>query len=78
MYSPNGHAKRHDLGSRYGEIGISAVAAVLHWRGGGNWNSGTTSSEERGTDAIQKADRMGNGGRMRGSCDTLRQSGSLQ
>ena len=34
MYSPNDQARKPDLGSRYGEIGISAVAAALHYRSG--------------------------------------------
>lgn len=34
MYRPNDQAKKPDLGSRYGEIGISAVAAALNHRSG--------------------------------------------
>jgi hypothetical protein len=34
MYRPNDHARKLDLRSRYGEIGISAVAAALHYRSG--------------------------------------------
>jgi hypothetical protein len=34
MYSPNDEARNPDLGSRYGEIGICAVAAALRYRSG--------------------------------------------
>jgi hypothetical protein len=34
MYSPNDEARNPDLRSRYGEIGICAVAAALRYRSG--------------------------------------------
>jgi len=67
MYGPNDQARKPDLGSRYGEIGISAVAAALHYRSGTKIGAVGQRQEKRGTDAIQKSDRMGNGGEMRGS-----------
>jgi hypothetical protein len=65
MYRPNDQARKPDLGSRYDEIGISAVAAALHYRNG--VKIGHVKQRSGGTDAIQKSDRMGNSGQMRGS-----------
>ena len=55
MYRPHDQARKPGLGSRYGEIGISAVAAALRYRSG--MKSGAVRqrrAEERGTDAIQR------------------------
>ena len=68
MYRPHDQARKPDLGSRYGEIGISAVTAALRYRSG--MKSGAVRqrrAEERGTDAIQESGRMGNSRQMRGS-----------
>jgi hypothetical protein len=49
MYRPNDHARKLDLRSRYGEIGISAVAAALHYRSGVKIGAvGPRRAEERG------------------------------
>jgi hypothetical protein len=65
----NDQARKPDLGSRYGEIGISAVAAALHYKYGMKIGPvGQRRAERMGrTDAIQKSDGMGNSCQMRSS-----------
>jgi hypothetical protein len=61
-------ARMPDLGSRYGEIGISAVAAALHYRSGMEIGvGGQRAKRSGGRDAIQKSNRMGSSGQVGGS-----------
>jgi hypothetical protein len=68
MYKSD-QARKPDLGSRYGEIGISAVAAALHYRS--EMEIGVVGQRRAkrsgGRDAIQKSNRMGNSGQVGGS-----------
>ena len=67
MDRSNDQARRPDLGSRYGEIGISAVAAALHYKYGMKIGPvGQRRAKRMGrTDASQKSDGMGNSCQMR-------------
>ena len=67
MYKSDQARKPDDLDRRYGEIGISAVAAALHCRSEMKSAAGLSDSKEQRTDAIQKSNRLGDGDQMRRS-----------
>ena len=67
MYKSDQARKPDDLDRRYREIGISAVTAALHYRSGMKSAAELSDSKEQRTDAIQKSNRLGNGGQMRHS-----------
>ena len=67
--SRSDQARKPNLGSRYREIGISAVAAALPYRGGTEIEVVGQHRAKRsgGRDAIQKSNRMGSRDQVGGS-----------
>ena len=66
MYKSD-QARKPNLGSRYGEIGISAVAAALHYRSGMEIGVGDNGPKERRTRCDPKVKPHGKqrpGGRL--------------
>jgi hypothetical protein len=69
MANANDQVRKPELGSRYGEIGISAVAAALHYKSGMRIGAVEQRRVKRTgpTDEIQKSDGVGNSCQMRSS-----------
>ena len=69
MVTVNNQVRKPELGSRYGEIGISAVAAALHYRSGMRIGAVEQRRVKRTgpADETQKSDGLGNSCQMRSS-----------
>ena len=65
----NDRVRKPELGNRYGEIGISAVAAALHYKSGMRIGAVEQRRVKRTgpTDETQKSDGVGNSCQMRSS-----------
>jgi hypothetical protein len=69
MAQDNDQLGKPELGSRYGKIGISALAAALRYKSEMKIGSAEHHRAKKmgSIDAVQKSDGVGNSGQMRSS-----------